>query len=301
MTQEYEEGLIVRALGGFYEVKTPSGSYSCKARGLFRKTGQSPLVGDRVRIQLICGDEGYVEEIFERKNSLVRPAVANLDFLVMVVSILSPPPNLLVLDKMIALAEHQKIEPVVVITKIDLCSEAAEYEELAELYRRAGLKVHIVSSKTGEGIKTLAGALSGKLSSFCGNTGAGKSSLLNAMDPSLELQTGEISEKLGRGKHTTRHAELYALAGGGYIADTPGFSAVELSRYALIYKQQLQDCFREFAPYLSCCRYAGCSHTCEQGCAVLAAAAAGEIAESRLMSYRTMYKDARQLKEWEQR
>lgn len=300
MTQ-YEQGLIIRALGGFYEVKTPSGSYSCKARGLFRKTGQSPLVGDRVRIQLISGSEGYVEEIFERKNSLVRPAVANLDFLVLVASILSPSPNLLVLDKMIALAEHQKIEPAVVITKTDLCSRAEEYETLAALYRHAGLKVYVVSSKTGEGVAELVRALAGKLSCFCGNTGAGKSSLLNVINPSLQLQTGEISEKLGRGKHTTRHAELYALAGGGYIADTPGFSAVELSRYALIYKEQLQDCFREFAPYLSRCRYAGCSHTREQGCAVLAAAAAGEIAESRLSSYRTMYEDARQLKEWEQR
>lgn len=300
MVQEYEEGMIVRALGGFYDVQAPGGRYACKARGLFRKTGQSPLVGDRVRVQRIREGEGYVEEILPRKNSLVRPAVANLDQLVLVASIQSPPPNLLVLDKMIALAEHQKIEPVIVITKADLCA-GEECGELENLYRHAGFRACVVSSQTGEGIAGLAGILRGKLSSFCGNTGAGKSSLLNAIDPTLALQTGEISEKLGRGKHTTRHTELYALADGGYLADTPGFSAVELSRYVRIYKQQLQYCFREFVPYLSRCRYAGCSHTCEQGCAVLAAAEAGEIAESRLDSYRAMYADARQLKEWEQR
>lgn len=301
MAEAYEEGLIVRALGGFYDVKTPGGLYACKARGLFRKTGQSPLVGDRVRIQCTGEAEGYVEEIFERKNSLVRPAVANLDQLVMVASILSPPPNLLVLDKMIALAEYQKIEPVIVVTKADLCGGAEGCAALAGIYQRAGFQTYAVSAKTGEGVPALARGLRGKLSSFCGNTGAGKSSLLNAIDPSLSLQTGEISQKLGRGRHTTRHAELYALADGGYIADTPGFSAVELSRYALIYKDQLQHCFREFAPYLARCRYTGCSHTCEQGCAVLAAAEAGEIAESRLMSYRALYADAKQLKEWEQR
>jgi ribosome biogenesis GTPase len=301
MKDGYEEGLIVRALGGFYDVETADGVYTCKARGLFRKTGQSPLVGDRVRIQRTGEAEGYVEEIFERKNSLVRPAVANLDRLVMVVSILSPPPNLLVLDKLLALAEHQGIEPVVVAAKSDLCGGQAGCEELCGIYRRAGFETYAVSAETGEGVAELAGALAGKLSCFCGNTGAGKSSLLNALDPSLALRTGEISQKLGRGRHTTRHAQLYALAGGGYIADTPGFSAVEISRYAVIYKDQLQDCFREFAPYRERCRFTGCSHTCEQGCAVLAAVKAGGIAASRHESYRAMYEDAKQIKEWERR
>lgn len=301
MAEGYEQGLIVRALSGSYDVQAGDSLYACKARGLFRKTGQSPLVGDQVRIQRIGEGEGYIEEILARKNSLLRPPVANLDQLVLVVSIRSPPPNLLVLDKLIALAENQKIEPVIAITKTDLPGGREQAGELAECYRRAGFAVYTLCAKTGEGVPALLEKLRDKLSSFCGNTGAGKSSLINAIDPSLALQTGEISEKLGRGRHTTRHTQLYRLPGGGYIADTPGFSAVELSRYAVIYKQQLQLCFREFAPYLPRCRYAGCSHTCEQGCAVLEAAAAGEIAESRLTSYRTMYEEAKQLKEWEQR
>ena len=298
MTPEYQQGLIVRALGGFYYVKTPGGTYECKARGLFRKEGISPLVGARVKIQL-TGQQGFIEEIDERRNSLIRPPVANLDRLVLVVSVVSPPPNLLVLDKMIAIAEYKNIEPVLAVTKTDLCEDSSEYDRLCALYREAGFRVFAVSAVTREGTRPLREYLSDGINCFCGNTGAGKSSLLNAIMPDLALKTAEISQKLGRGRHTTRHAELYELEGGGYIADTPGFSAVELSRYEVIRKEELQRCFREFAPYLDGCRFTGCSHTCEKGCAVLIAAGEGRIAESRLQSYRVMYEDAKQIKEWE--
>lgn len=293
-----KKGKIVRALGGFYYVRCDGGQiYACKARGLFRKEGISPLVGDEVEILLTGEDSGFVEKIFPRKNSLVRPPVANIDLLVMVVSVASPAPNLLVLDKLLAIAEHKGIEPVLAITKTDL--DGSEAEALRDLYARAGFQVFLVSSQNGEGTGELEDFLSGKVSCFCGNTGAGKSSLLNVIRPELNLKTNEISQKLGRGRHTTRHAQLYELPGGGYIADTPGFSAVEISRYEVILKDQLQYCFRDFAPYLERCRFVGCSHTSERGCAVLEAVAEGKIAQSRLDSYRAMYEEAKQIKEWE--
>lgn len=295
----YEQGRILRALGGFYYVQSGGTLYECKARGLFRNQGVSPLVGDGVRIQVTGEGTGFVEEIKPRKNSLIRPPVANMDALVMVVSMVSPPPNLLVLDKLIAIAEHKSVEPAVAVNKIDLCGGSAQYEEVGGIYSKAGLRVFYISSVTGAGVQELRDWLRGKVSCFCGNTGAGKSSILNCIDPSLQLQTDEISKKLGRGKHTTRHAQLYALAGGGYLADTPGFSAVELARYEVIRKEEMQHCFREFEPFLQDCRFTGCSHTSEPGCAVLEAAREGKIAKSRLESYKTLYEEAKKIKEWE--
>ena len=273
-----KEGLIVRALSGFYYVKTGEGQeVECRARGLFRKQEISPCVGDRVELEETGEGKGQVVAILPRKNSLVRPPVANLDLLVLVVSSCEPLPNLLVLDKLLAIAECQNIPPAIVLTKSDL----EDPSPVADIYRKVGYPVFVVSSETGEGVEEVRAFLSGKLCAFTGNTGVGKSSLLNRIDPRLSIETAQISQKLGRGRHTTRHVQLYEQPGGGYIADTPGFSAVDLERFQVILKEDLELCFPEFEPYRTKCRFTGCSHTKEKGCAVLAAVEAGEIPKSR--------------------
>lgn len=268
--------------------------YECRARGLFRKEGTSPLVGDWVEIEDTGGEKGYVVEILNRKNSLIRPPLANLDQLFLVVSVADPQPNLLVLDKLIAIAERKSIEPLLVITKTDLGAG----EALLKRYEKAGFRVFRVGLDRDDDLKPLLQAMEGKISAFCGNSGVGKSSLLNRIDERLDLSTGQISQKLGRGRHTTRHVQLYPVS-GGYIADTPGFSSMDLERYEVILKDQLQYCFREFEPYLDRCRFTGCSHTKEKGCAVLAALERGEIAPSRHESYFILYESAKNIKEWE--
>jgi ribosome biogenesis GTPase len=274
-----KEGLIVRALSGFYYVKTGEGQeVECRARGLFRKQEISPCVGDRVELEETGEGKGQVVAILPRKNSLVRPPVANLDLLVLVVSSCEPLPNLLVLDKLLAIAECQNIPPAIVLTKSDL----EDPSPVADIYRKVGYPVFVVSSETGEGVEEVRAFLSGKLCAFTGNTGVGKSSLLNRIDPRLSIETAQISQKLGRGRHTTRHVQLYEQPGGGYIADTPGFSAVDLERFQVILKEDLELCFPEFEPYRTKCRFTGCSHTKEKGCAVLAAVEAGEIPKSAM-------------------
>ena len=291
-----KEGLIVRALSGFYYVKTGEGQeVECRARGLFRKQEISPCVGDLVELEETGEGKGQVVAILPRKNSLVRPPVANLDLLVLVVSSCEPLPNLLVLDKLLAIAECQNIPPAIVLTKSDL----EDPSPVADIYRKVGYPVFVVSSETGEGVEEVRAFLSGKLCAFTGNTGVGKSSLLNRIDPRLSIETAQISQKLGRGRHTTRHVQLYEQPGGGYIADTPGFSAVDLERFQVILKEDLELCFPEFEPYRTKCRFTGCSHTKEKGCAVLAAVEAGEIPKSRHESYLSLYEDAKNIKEWE--
>ena len=269
--------------------------YECRARGLFRKNGVSPLVGDWVEIEETGEEKGYVTRILDRKNSLIRPPLANLDQLFLVVSVADPQPNLLVLDKLIAIAEHKKIEPFLIVTKTDL----GEWETLAALYEKAGFQVFCTGLDQDSDLAMLRRSMEGKISAFCGNSGVGKSSLLNRIDSRLDLSTAQISQKLGRGRHTTRHVQLYPVSGGGYIADTPGFSSMDLERYEVILKEQLQYCFREFGPHLNQCRFTGCSHTKEKGCAVLAAMKEGEIASSRHDSYCTLYEAAKNIKEWE--
>ena len=312
MEKKTLQGRIICSLGGFYRVACPEQVVECRARGVFRKQEVKPMVGDQALIELTEDGKGYVMEILPRKNSLSRPPLANLDQLLLVVSILDPAPNLLVLDKLIAQAEFQGIEPVIVITKADLADTGA----LEEIYRQAGFNVLVTCSRTGEGTGQVQDALAGKVSAFCGNSGVGKSSLLNAIDPRLCLDTGDISQKLGRGRHTTRHVELYQLENGGYVADTPGFSAVELdgmgesnktglnrskgrSPEQVIRKEQLAECFREFAPFVGQCRFSGCSHTKEAGCAVLEAVRQGQIAPSRHQSYVSLYEQAKTIKDWQ--
>ena len=283
-------GIILKCIGGLYTVKSPDSIFECKARGIFRKSGISPSVGDNVILE-----NGVISEIGERKNFLIRPPLANLDMIIFVVSTVSPSPNFLILDKFIAIAEYKKIEPVVVITKTDL----SDGEPICKIYDKIGIKTLGIDYSDESSIQAVRELLKGKISAFTGNSGAGKSTLLNAVDPSLDIATGEISKKLGRGKHTTRHAELYELAGGGYIADTPGFSTFETNKYDIIRKEELADCFREFQGFVGDCRFRDCSHTCEKGCAVIEAVNNGDIPKIRHESYCTMYEEAKQLKEWE--
>ena len=289
------EGLIIKATGGFYYVRSEGTTYECRARGVFRKRETSPLVGDKVTISVLPKEKGYIHAIHERKNCLVRPPLANLDQLVMVVSVAEPAPNILVMDKLIAVAEQQGVEPVVVFTKCDL----ADPKPYSEIYRKAGFRVYEVCALEHKGTEEVYEMLKGRISAFCGNSGAGKSSLLNDIFPELSLSTAEISKKLGRGRHTTRHTELFELETGGWVADTPGFSAIEMERVGIIRKTELQYSFREFEPYLLKCKFTGCSHVSEKGCAVLEAVKDGIIPESRHKSYCTMYEEAKQIKEWE--
>lgn len=288
--KDSNSGIIIKCLGGLYSVESPDGIYECKARGVFRNRGISPCVGDRVTAR-----DGVITEIAERKNCIIRPPLANLDQLIFIVSTCEPAPNYLILDKFIAIAEYKGITPVVVITKTDL----GDSSPIHEIYGGIGIDVVEVKYDDETSVEAVRQLLTGKISAFTGNSGAGKSTLLNAVDPTLNIATGEISKKLGRGRHTTRHAELYKLSGGGYIADTPGFSTFETNRYDIIRKEELAGCFREFEGLTDKCRFRDCAHICEKGCAVVEAVERGEIPKSRHESYKTMYEEAKQLKEWE--
>ncbi|MCL2057058.1 MAG: ribosome small subunit-dependent GTPase A [Oscillospiraceae bacterium] len=289
------EGRIIKATGGYYYIAHGQNMLECRARGLFRKGGESPYVGDIVSYREDGSGTGTVTGISPRKNLIARPPVANLDYMVVVVSAAEPAPNLFVTDKFLAVLEHKDIEPIIAVTKPDLADPAP----LAEIYRRAGYPVHITAALTGEGVPGLYDSLSGKLCAFSGNSGVGKSSLLNALAPGFDLQVGEISKKLGRGRHTTRHVELFELPNGALIADTPGFSSVEILRLSPIGKESLPWCFRDMEPYLGNCRFADCSHTKETGCAVLDALRCGKLGKTRHESYVRLYNEVKDLKEWE--
>ncbi len=288
-------GLIIKAIGGIYTVEASDGIYECAARGIFRKQGVSPMCGDTVEFSIDNDKSGIIESITPRKNEIIRPPLANLDILLYVTSVVEPVPNLTLIDKFIAICEYKKITPAVIITKIDKCSG----NEIENIYKLAKIPIFKANNTNGEGSKSIRDFISGKLCAFTGNTGVGKSSLLNCMFPSLELSTNEISKKLGRGKHTTRHVELFKMPGGGYIAATPGFSSFETNRYQIIFKDELADCFREFSEFKDNCRFPNCSHTGEKGCAVIQAVNDGKIAPSRHQSYLEMYEEAKNLKEWE--
>lgn len=290
MNGQTKKGIITKCLGGLYTIESPDGIFSCKARGVFRSKGITPCVGDNVEF-----DGEVITAVCERKNCIIRPPLANLDQLIFIVSTCSPPPNYLLLNKFIAIAEYKGISPIIAITKTDL----GDSSEILDIYGKIGIDILEVDYSDQSSIEKVKERLSGKLSAFTGNSGAGKSTLLNAVDPLLNIPTAEISKKLGRGRHTTRHAELYKLSMGGYIADTPGFSTFETNRYEIIRKEELAGCFREMAEYTGNCRFSDCSHTCELGCAVIDAVNDGIIPKSRHTSYCTMYEEAKQLKEWE--
>ena len=269
------EGIILKGIGGFYYVDTPEGLIECKARGKFRKTVGKPIVGDRVQLEVQPDGTGYLMSIAPRRNSLIRPAVANLDLVVAVASAAPPVTDPFLIDKVTAIAVHKEITPLVVINKTD----ADAGDELYETYRKSGIEVLRVSARTGEGIDALRERICGKVSAFAGNSGVGKSSVLN--------------------RHTTRHVELHPIEGGGYIADTPGFSSFETEQMDLVLARDLEYAFPEFAPYLGQCRFTGCAHVKEKGCAILAAVENGEIAKTRHESYVKLYESVKDLKEWE--
>lgn len=284
------QGRILSSVGGLYTVETSTGICTCKARGVFRKRGMTPYVGDYVNLS----EDGVIAEILPRKNSVLRPAIANLDQIFFVVSSVQPSPNLELLDSFQAVATYLGIQPILLITKVDL--EPAE--KLRELYEKIGLPVYKIEYDKPESIEAVKTLLKGKISMMTGNSGVGKSTLLNAIAPELQLETNAISTKLGRGKHTTRTVQLYALE-EGYLADTPGFSTFEAEQYVKMEKEKIADCFPEFAPYLGSCQFSDCAHVCEKGCKIVEAVEQGEIPKSRHISYVKLYQIAKARKDWE--
>lgn len=288
-------GRILKALSGFYYVDTGADTpLQCRARGKFRQEGMSPLVGDWVEVKETEPGCGMVWDIEPRRTAFDRPAVANIDQLVVIASQAIPVTDPFLIDRVAAIAAFKNCGVVVCVNKVDL----ADGDELADIYRGAGFRTVCVSAETGEGIDELISLISGKLSAFTGNSGVGKSSILNAIEPGFSLRVDEVSEKLGRGKHTTRHVELFRLACGAEVIDTPGFSSFDGSELGLELKEKLDQCFVEFRPFLEDCRYVGCSHTKEKGCAVLKAVKSGEIAKSRHASYVRMYEELKDLRAW---
>ena len=294
MSEQKREGTILKALSGFYYVQCGDELITTRARGKFRYKKITPLVGDRVAITVQDDGSGSLDEILPRRNFFQRPAVANIDQMVIICSGAIPVTDPFLVDRITALAESKNCEPIICINKWDL----VQAEELFEIYTAAGFHTIKVSAETGLGIEELRGLLAGKVSAFTGNSGVGKSSILNALQTDFGIATGEISEKLGRGRHTTRHVELFEVS-GGLIADTPGFSAFDTDRGEIREKEVLQHTFREFKPYLDQCRFIGCAHVKEKGCAVLAALKAGDIQPSRHRSYVRLYELAKENKPWE--
>ena len=287
-------GRIIRSISGFYDVQTSAGMVNCRARGILRKDGQSPLTGDMVEITVERG-KGMVERILPRRNRFVRPAVANLDVLVVFAANVNPVTEPFLIDRVAAIAGDQEVPVVLCINKCDLDPAV----DLSRIYNAAGFTVICASAETGQGVAELHQLIKGKLVAFTGNSGVGKSSMLNRLCEGLALATGEVSEKLGRGRHTTRHVELYNLGDDTLVADTPGFSSFDTDQMEVLLKENLQYAFPDFGAYLSDCQFRDCSHRAEPGCAVRAAVEQGNIQPTRYESYLRLYEKASQIKQWE--
>ena len=294
MAIEEQTGRIVRSISGFYDVVLPTGTVTCQARGILRKEGMTPLTGDMVRVTVQRG-KGMIQQVLPRKNSFIRPAVANVDALLIFAANVNPVTEPFLIDRVTAIAGNKGVESILCVNKTDL----DEAEELCGIYSRAGFRVIATSAQTGAGIGELRRALQGKLTAFTGNSGVGKSSVLNRLCPELRLPTGEVSEKLGRGRHTTRHVELFTLDPEPFVMDTPGFSSFDTDQMDVILKENLQYAFPDFGPWLGRCQFHDCSHRREPGCAVRAAAEEGRIEPSRYDSYLRLYEKAALYKEWE--
>jgi len=287
------QGIITKGIGGFYYIQANEGIYECKARGIFRKNNISPLAGDYCEIQVLPDFKGNIEKIMPRKNFFVRPPIANIDCMFIVFSVATPSPVPELVDKLSVIALKQNTTPYIIINKTDLSSE--DSVDYSDVYIKAGFKVFCVSAITSEGVDELIDFMQGKISVFTGCSGVGKSSILNCILPDRELKTGNVSEKIGRGKHTTREVELIPV-NGGYIGDSPGFSSLEISGITAI---ELQQYFPEFEKYIGSCRFRGCSHVNEPDCSIKNAVASGLIAKSRYDSYTLLYNQLKEIKEWD--
>ena len=288
-------GTIIKALSGFYYVSAENSVYECRARGKFRLDGTSPLVGDRVSFALSGNGKGYIEKVHDRKNFFIRPAVANIDALVFIAANTNPVTDPFLIDRVSVIAEEAGCELIVCINKTDIDMA----NELYDIYTSSGFETYRVSAANGSGIERLRDALRGKICAFTGNSGVGKSSILNAIVPELRLEVGEVSEKLGRGRHTTRHVELFSVGEDTFIADTPGFAYFEIEMMQTIDKHELQYDFREFGSCIGRCRFSDCAHLKEPGCAVIEAVNSGAIPLSRYQSYKRLYDLSAQNKFWE--
>lgn len=294
MNNSLMNGIIIKAISGFYYVYSENSVYECKARGSFRKAGVSPVVGDKVEFTLTDSVHGTVESVCERRNLLIRPLVSNIDKLFIVSAYSTPAPDTLMIDRLTAIARYNGIEPIIVFNKSDM----GDFDELVRIYKSAGFKTYVVSAKDNIGIIELSEETRGCLCAFAGNSGVGKSSILNVIFPELQLKTGEVSEKLGRGRHTTRHTELYRHNLDGFVADTPGFSSVEEGLLTYDFKLHLAECFRDFSDFTDNCRFTSCSHTCEKGCGLLEAVKEGKVQRSRHNSYVALYEELKGIEQW---
>lgn len=287
-------GRIVRSLSGFYEVQTPEGRITCRGRGGLRHSGDSPLTGDLVEISAEHG-KGMVERILPRKNSFVRPAVANMDTLVIFAANVNPVTEPFLIDRVAAIAGDREVQVVLCLNKCDLDPAI----DLQRIYTHAGIPVICASAQTGEGVEQLRNLIRGKTVAFTGNSGVGKSSMLNRLCPELGLATGEVSEKLGRGRHTTRHVELYSLGEDTYVVDTPGFSSFDTDQMEVLLKENLQYSFPDFGKFLGKCQFHDCTHRKEPGCCIRTAVDQGTIEPTRYDSYLRLYEKSSQIKQWE--
>jgi len=284
----------MKALSGFYYVDDGENIVTCRGRGKLRHEKLNPLVGDRVRFTPTENGAGALDEILPRRNEFYRPAVANIDQLVIIASQANPITDPFLIDRVAAIAAGRNCDCVICVNKWDLVPG----EDLARIYESAGFPTVRMSAETGEGIEELRGLIAGKISAFTGNSGVGKSSILNALAPDFGLATADVSHKLGRGKHTTRHVELFRL-GDALVADTPGFSSFDVDQMELMRKELLQRCFPEFAPYLDECQFMDCSHVKEKGCAVRQALKDGKIQPTRHQSYVRLYEQAKAIPDWQ--
>lgn len=286
------QGKIIKGIAGFYYVDSNAGVYQCKAKGIFRNKSIKPLVGDNVEFEITHEEdrEGNITEILERDNELIRPAVANIDQAMIVFALKAPNPNTNLLDKLLVCMEYQNIETIICFNKTDIADKDFA-EELANTYRNAGYKVLFTSATENEGVEEVKKALKGKSTVFAGPSGVGKSSMLNAIKEDAVMETGDISEKIGRGKHTTRHSEIFKTDDDTYVFDTPGFGSLFIPGMT---KEKLEDCFPEFSLYTNECRFIGCAHLNEPDCAVKAALEEGKIAISRYESYKAFYEELKE-------
>ena len=289
------DGVISKALSGFYYVSYEGGLLECKARGRFRLDGTSPLVGDRVQCSLDQHGKGRIDKVEPRRNWFIRPAVANIDAMVFVAANTNPVTDPFLVDRVSVIAADADCQLILCINKADIDPG----DQLYCTFTAAGFPVVRTSAETGQGMEELRAAIDGKICAFTGNSGVGKSSILNKLLPGAAIPTGAVSEKLGRGKHTTRHVELYSLGGGTYVVDTPGFASFDVEMMNPIPKEQLQYDFIDFEPYLGRCRFNDCAHLKEPGCAVTQALDQGKLMPSRYRSYVRLYELSAQHKSWE--